>query len=130
MSDKPHGPMTGANPVSDEDVRSAWETANVMGRGKDWDVLNPDTKAFYARMIDADRAVRAALGPAVPVIPEGWELGAIARPLELVDGIKPYIAILERPRDWKRVEVMRSDWLDALTAAIEAIAAAKEEVPQ
>lgn len=47
--------------VSDEEVQSVWEAANVMGRGKDWFVLSQSTRDFYKRMISADRESTAPM---------------------------------------------------------------------
>lgn len=66
------------------------------------------------------RAVRAALAPAVPVIPDGWKLRQIVPLLDVRDG-KPWIgfaATIGNGPDTATGEAV--EWLDALTAAIQA----------
>lgn len=120
-------------PVSDEELDAIfWKhhMSHLQGTTDTMPHLPPEYRGV--------RAVRAALGPAVPVIPEGWWSVELTKSLLSVD-----------EQDWReederiplghiKAEVWMQDdqesvffgvgstWLDALTAAIAAIAAAKE----
>jgi hypothetical protein len=97
--------------VSDEDLSDLFLLHVTTS-----DVLSGDVS-------EGIRAVRAALGPAVPVIPEGWRLWSLTMGL---DGYKAILEKRDSPGEWRHVQDNRltngtgHTWLDALNAAIAA----------
>jgi hypothetical protein len=113
-------------PVSDDSYRRIAAYANaVIGDSYPFRSDEPEDVAEAVRMGKAihKRATElfpTTLGPAVPVIPEGWELNNISS--GIANGEVDYGAALA---NGNRIEFgYGPTWLDALTAAIEA---AKED---
>jgi hypothetical protein len=87
-------------PVSDEELARIYDEAKYQ-YGRD------ESKGHVDSHIAGIRAVRAALGPAVPVIPGGWQVDHAA-------------CCLTRVADQRDIHRTGSNWMAALTAAIEA----------
>lgn len=121
--------MTTTNDLLETVERAIAAINGEYADGWTYDDFGPTYHEMFHRMADA---AIAAIGPTVPVIPEGWHLNRVQATYDRGDDddsvLAGYAVLLKRPRlyggDWASGE--GDTYIDALTAAIQA---AKDETP-
>jgi hypothetical protein len=108
--------------------RSSFRGAIMAGWTRDkhhlWLCPDCSRRVFDLRI---SRAVRAALGPAVPSIPKGWYIiNAWSRPISTGDYAEVVIAQWSRGMTHNETKGTGPTWIDALAAAIAQIGKERE----